>query len=129
MLIAERPKPVKALKRVQRAEKWSALTPIAERPKPVKALKLLRYFHNIFVIFSYSRETKACEGTETGLSVVAHRGTQWPYSRETKACEGTETTRTFSLSSPKSPIAERPKPVKALKPHFALIGQRSDDLL
>ena len=70
--IAERPKPVKALKPhgVLVLEQIFAL--IAERPKPVKALKRTRYRCSYSRAPADSRETKACEGTETLEVDIAH---------------------------------------------------------
>ena len=65
-------------------------TAIAERPKPVKALK------------------RKDSGTQLNYSA--------PDSRETKACEGTETASLDGHFHNFHRIAERPKPVKALKP-------------
>ena len=88
--IAERPKPVKALKpSIWSAAPLGTASRIAERPKPVKALKLSVSDWSLPAEVN-SRETKACEGTETdGQRKVPPLGAS--DSRETKACEGTET--------------------------------------
>ena len=91
--IAERPKPVKALK-LPAGDLLVPVAVIAERPKPVKALK-------------------RSERTPADRLYQRH-------SRETKACEGTETHRVVpQIISDLIWIAERPKPVKALKLLFS----------
>jgi hypothetical protein len=114
---------------------------IAERTKPVKALKPERATSTPFALTTNCREDKACEGTET--LVVQALLCSPSYCREDKACEGTETlnpahkllselfcqlqrgqslwrhwnqlTNGQETNQADTAIAERTKPVKALK--------------
>ena len=67
---------------------------VAERSKPVKALKQAGGVGGaVPPRGSGSREIKACEGTETPGEPVAFGQPVQGGSREIKACEGTETCR------------------------------------